>query len=109
MSLRGLLRGDTVTVASYQGDSAYGATYAAPVIVDCRVQHGRKLVRSATGDEVVSESTIYVLPTLPGGARTADVFAPESLVTFETRQAQVIGVMPHRGRGPTVYVEITTT
>lgn len=109
MSLQALLSGDTVTVTPYLGEGAYGPSYGDPVTVDCRVTYERKLVRATDGDEVVSESTIYVLPTLPDGSRAVDVFAAESAVTHEGRSARVIGVAPHRGMGPTVLVEITTT
>ena len=109
MSLAALLRGDTVSVTSYGGETAYGPGYGPAVDVTCRVEYGRKLVRNTAGDEVVSESTIYVLPTLPDGTKAVDVFAVESLVTHEGRTATVIGAAPHRGMGDTVYVEVTTT
>jgi hypothetical protein len=44
----------------------------------------RQLVRSASGDQVVSESTFYT------GAEHAAVFAPESLVHLSDRVATVI-------------------
>lgn len=104
-----LATGDTVTVTPYAGETAYGPTYRAAVEVDCRVEYVRKLVRSSTGDEVVSETTIYVLPVLQSGARSMDVFAPESLVTHDGRDAQVISAASHRGRDQAVLVEVTTT
>lgn len=109
MSLQRLLSGDTVTVTPYSGEGAYGPIYGAAVDVDCRVQADRKLVRSSGGDEVVAETTIYVLPVLPSGARAVDVFAPESLVTHDGRDAQVISAASHRGRDLAVLVEVTTT
>lgn len=109
MSLDQLLTGDVVTVTTYRGEGAYGPTYRDPVDVDCRAVTDRKLVRNAAGDEVVSESTLYVRPVLTDGAVAAEVFAPESLVTVNGRQAQVISAAPHRGTGPTVLVEVATT
>ena len=109
MSLARLLTGDTVTVTTYDGETAYGPTYGTPRTVTCRVEHTRKLVRDRMGDEVVAESTIYVLPILQDGSRAVDVFTPESLVTVDGREAQVIGCASHRGQGAPVYVEVTTT
>lgn len=109
MSLAALLSGDVVTVTPYAEETAYGPTWGDPVEVSCRVEYGRKLVRNTAGDEVVSETTIYVLPVLPDGRRAVDVFPVESLVTHEGRQGTVIGAAPHRGMGGTVYVEVTTT
>lgn len=109
MSLDRLLTGDLVTVTPYRGETAYGPSYADPLEVDCRAVTYRKLVRNGAGDEVVSEATLYVRPTLPDGTAAADVFPPESLVTVNGRQAQVISAAPHRGTGPPVLVEITTT
>lgn len=109
MSLDQLLTGDVVTVTPYRGETAYGPSYGDALEVDCRAVTDRKVVRNAAGDEVVSESTLYVRPTLPDGADATVVFAPESLVTVNGRRSQVITAAPHRGAGPTVLVEITTT
>lgn len=109
MALDRLLTGDLVTVAPYKGEGAYGPSYGEEVEVDCRAVTDRKLVRNGAGDEVVSESTLYVRPVLPNGIPTVDVFPPESLVTVNGRQAQVISAAPHRGSGPPVLIEITTT
>ena len=108
MSLQQLLSGDTVTVTPYGGEGAYGPSYGAPVAVDCRVVYERKLVRNTEGDETVSETTIYVLPTVDG-VPAVDLFQPESPVTHLGRTGRVIGVAPHRGMGPAVLVEVTTT
>lgn len=108
MSLRRLLSGDTVTVSPYVGETANGPAYGEPVTVDCRVNYERKLVRDTTGDEVVSESTVYSLPEHTAG-RTVDLFPPESLIVHEGRESRVIGLSPHRGMGGPLLVEITTT
>jgi hypothetical protein len=50
----------TVTVETYEGVGANGATkLAAPVSVECWVEPGNKLVRNADGAEVVSSSSIH--------------------------------------------------
>ena len=46
----------------------------------------RQLVRSASGDQVVSESTFYT------GKEHEGLFAPESIVHYRDRTSTVIGV-----------------
>ncbi|UFS59475.1 hypothetical protein [Subtercola endophyticus] len=65
----------TVTVATLQGNGANGAVKADPVPVLGFLDGSRKLVRSATGEQVVSESTFYCPPA------NAALFLPDSLVT----------------------------
>jgi hypothetical protein len=108
MSLARLLTGDTVSVRTYEGETAYGPSYGPQVAVDCRVEHQRKLVRNTAGDEVVSETTVYVLPTVQG-VRTVDLFPPESLVEHDGRTSHVISCASHRGQGPAVFVEVVLT
>lgn len=109
MSLAALLSGDAVTVTPYYGETAYGPVYGDPIGVDCRVEYARKLVRNPAGDEVVSEATVYLLPTLPDGTPTMEAFAIESVVTHAGREARVISATPHRGMSTAVYVEVVTT
>jgi hypothetical protein len=92
---------DSVSVETYAGDGAYGPTYAAAVTVPCNVEATRRLVRNAAGDEVVSESTLFVHPD--------DVasFVPESLLTFETRTSRVLAVSPRTFRGATSHAEVS--
>lgn len=108
MSLAALLTGDTVTVTTYGGETAYGPSYGAAVDVSCRVEADRKLVRNAAGDEVVSETTLYVPPTV-GGVAATDLFAVESVVTHGDRASVVIACNSRRGMGAAVYVEAVTT
>jgi hypothetical protein len=101
---RGLLK-DTVTVSTLAGESAYaGPVHAAPVDVQVLVEHRRRLVRSATGDEVVSEAQLTVHPD------DEAAFTPESLVTVNGRPSQVIGVArftaPRRARLHHVTVDL---
>jgi hypothetical protein len=92
---RSLLK-DTVSVQTLTGESSYdGPTYAAAVEVGCSVEYRRRLVRTATGDEVVSEAQLTVHPD------DEATFTPESLVTVDGRDSQVIGIARHtvpRGR-----------
>jgi len=109
VSLAALLTGDTVAVETYSGETAFGPAYESERIFDCRAQADRKLVRNGSGDEVVSEVTLYLPTSLPGELAAVEVFATESRVTVNGRQSQVVNVQAHRGRGAPVYVEVTTT
>lgn len=101
-----LLAGDEVSVTPYAGEGSSGPVYGTAVVVPCRAEFDRKLVRNSSGDEVVSEATLYVRPSIAGVDATA-LFAPESRVTVNgQRDSQVISVAPHRGSGPAVYVEV---
>jgi hypothetical protein len=74
----------TVSVATRTGTGANGDIYAAPVDVECFLEDARHLVRSATGEQVVSESTVFADPD------KAPKFTPGSKVTLPTRTALVI-------------------
>jgi hypothetical protein len=109
VSLARLLSGDTVSVRTYLGQGAYGPSYDEPRDVDCRAHYERKMARDAGGNEILSELTIYAPPTLPDGARTVDVFAVGSAITYEGRESWVIEAATHRGMGPPVLAEIAST
>lgn len=74
----------TVTVETKTGTGANGDVFAtaAPVLVF--LEDARKLVRDGTGQQVVSESTLYADPA------DAALFTPDSKVTLPTRVARVI-------------------
>lgn len=74
----------TVDVETLSGGGPMGDTYAAPITVPCLIDEERKLVRSATGDEVVSETTLLM------DKSHYDKFTPESPVTYRGRRATVI-------------------
>lgn len=101
MKIRRSLLRDTVTVRSYSGEGAYGPGYAAAVDVRVNVDAKRRLVRSAAGDETVSEATLHAHPD------DAGPFTPESLVTIAGRESVVIDAKTHTLRGRPAYVEIT--
>lgn len=98
---RGRLRED-VTVETYQGDGATGPVLAAPVTVKAVIESRRQLVRSASGDEVVSETTLTV------HADDADLFTPESVVSFRDVTTRVITAALHTDRGRPVRADVTT-
>lgn len=75
----------TVTVETYSGEDSWGNTHAAesaPVLGF--LQDKRQLVRSPSGDQVVSESTFTT------GKEREALFAPESLVHLRNRISTVI-------------------
>lgn len=84
----------TATVQTYTGTGTTGPKYAAEVTVPCFVNDRRQLVRSGSGDEVVSETTLYApLASLP-------TFTPQSKVTVNGRIAQVISAYRRDSAGP---------
>lgn len=60
--------------------------YAAPVNIPCMIASKRKMVRSATGQEVISESTLY----------TDVSVKPDDRITFDGVQMIVITSAPMR-------------
>jgi hypothetical protein len=81
----------TVSVQTFTGSGGMGDTYESPVILSPETDTGvlvddtRKLVRSSTGAEVISETAIYGRPAL------ASVLTEGSLVTLPSgRVATVI-------------------
>ncbi|MFJ9645012.1 hypothetical protein [Streptomyces sp. NPDC101206] len=71
-----------MTIEAYQGETAYGPLYAAPVAARAFVEERTRTVRDRQGEEVVTSTTVHLLPsqacppesrvTLPSG-RTASV------------------------------------
>ena len=80
----GFLLLHAVTIEAPAGQGPFGPAYAAPVTVRCMVDEQTRMIRSATGDQVVSGATVYAPPgtvapvgsrvTLPSG-RVATVLA----------------------------------
>lgn len=96
---RRLLR-DSVSVETYAGDGAYGPIYGTAATVLCKACSTRQLVRNNTGDEVVSEMTLYVHPD------DETKFVSESRVTFGGRSSRVIVTNPQARPGETVLVKV---
>ena len=97
---RSLLK-DTVPVETYSGQGAYGPVYAGSVAVRCNVDDTRRLVRDASGVEVLSEATLYVRP------EDAALFTPESRLTIAGRASRVITVSPQVVRGYVSWLKVT--
>lgn len=74
----------TVSVETLTGGGPMGDTYAAAVTVPCLIDEQRKLVRSRSGDEVVSETTLLM------DKAHYEKFTPESRVTYRGRPTTVI-------------------
>lgn len=52
-----------VTIEPYLGDSSTGPRYGDPVVIErCFVDEQTRLVRTPTGDQVTSTSTVYADP-----------------------------------------------
>lgn len=100
MKIRRSLLKDTVTVETYQGEGAYGAVYAAAVSVRVNVDGTRRLVRDASGAEVIAEATLSVHPS------DASLFAPESRLTINGYTSKVINANLQTFRGSTVYLKV---
>lgn len=91
----------TAVIEPYEGTGPAGPVYGAAVTVSCFAEDRRRLVRSDTGTEVVSETTLYCPP--------GTVAPAESRVTVNGRQTSVIVTRNRDGGGlPTPdHVEVT--
>lgn len=83
----------TCTVETYEGTNGYGEdVFDAPFIVTapegCFIEPKRRLVRSSTGEQVVSETTVYTYPAHTGR------FLPGSRVTINATVSTVIVAAP---------------
>lgn len=60
-----------VTIEPLTGEGPFGPVHGAATTVRAFVDQRRRLVRAATGSEVVSETTVYLPPgtTCPAGSR----------------------------------------
>lgn len=82
----------TVTVEAYEGESAYGPVYAAPITVPCFLDRKTRTVAGKDGQERVSSGTFY--------ARPDTVCPPESRVTLpDGTTATVVNALPRDGGG----------
>jgi len=91
---------DPVTLEPYEGDGAFGPTYAAAVTVFGKVSYTRQLVRDASGEEVVSEATVYLAP------EDAAPVVVGSRATIDARISRVITVSPQARPGEDVLVKV---
>lgn len=80
-----------VQVATFAGTSGDGDVFASPVSKKCFREDETKLVRSATGEQVVSQTTLY------GPLGDLSAYAVNSRVTLPGRLSRVIGVYARDG------------
>lgn len=70
--LPSVLMQHTVQIERLAGTGPYGEVYDPPATLSCFRDDKRRLVRSTSGSEVVSETTLYAqpdTPTIPAGSR----------------------------------------
>lgn len=51
---------DTVTIKPFKGTSAYGKVFDPEISSRARVERKRRLIKKSTGEEVVSEVTLFL-------------------------------------------------
>lgn len=91
------LLGHRVTIEPYEGEGAYGPTFGTAVTnVPAFVEDRRRLVRDRNGDEVVSETTVIVKPTVTCPAESRVTVWPG---TSRQRTARVVVASRHDGGG----------
>jgi hypothetical protein len=76
----------TLTVETYLGEGGTGTLYAAPVDVPCLIDGGVKVVRTATGEQLVTNAPVYA------PLEHAATLAAESRVTIRGATARVLAV-----------------
>jgi hypothetical protein len=76
----------TVAVETLSGGGPMGDTYSDPTPVPCFVDEKRRYVRDSTGNETVSETTLWV-----EDKTFYDAFTPGSVVTHRDKISTVIG------------------
>lgn len=74
----------TITVETYLGEGGNGTLYADPVDVPCFIDGGVKVVRTATGEQLVTNAPVYA-PLEHAAALVA-----ESRVTVQGRSARIL-------------------
>lgn len=74
----------TVSVETLSGGGPMGDTYLPAVTVPCLIDEQTQLVRGPGGDEVVSNSTLYM------DKKHYSKFTPESPVTYRNHRATVL-------------------
>jgi hypothetical protein len=96
----------TVTVRRYVGTGPYGEVFGDPTVHQAFVEDRRRLVVSASGEEVVSETTVHTGPdvVVPVGSRFT-VWAG----TLHERTARVITVSRYEHPGSWSHLEIALT
>lgn len=83
----------TVTVKPLTGHSSVGKVYGDPFTLRCMAQGKRRMVRDATGTEVLSELTLYAAPG------QAAAIPPGSVVTWRGDDTEVLAAIDHDSGG----------
>lgn len=83
----------TVTVTPDAGYGSHGPIPGTPVEVPCFIDDTRRLVRSTSGEQVVSETTLFC------ALEHADLLAVGTPVDLGYRTAEVIGQSRHTAPG----------
>jgi hypothetical protein len=92
---------ESVTVATYAGETGVGPSYGTAAAVTCRVENTRQLVRDKEGQEVISELTLFVLPA------DETKFTAGSTVVYGGRTSVVLSTAPIGAPGDTALVQVT--
>lgn len=115
MKVRRSLLKDRVVVQTRTAGGSYGDTLAAPVTVPCLVDETRRMVRDASGQQVVSEATLTLHPLSDvmaedgtvTDANPMDIFTQGSEVEINGRASEVLAAKELRVRAQTFAVEVT--
>ncbi len=99
MRVPGFLLRDNAIVEPYIGTGFGGVIeYGDPVEEKCHIEPGRVVVTDREGQEVVAEATAFFFPHVD--------LPPQSRVTWNRRQYEVIESRPMRALGKTHHVEV---
>ncbi len=79
----------SASVEAYTGSGPYGAEYADPVTISCRIEYHKTKTMDNEGNEVVSKVRLICGPdvTIP----------PESKVTYDGTEYQVVDLQKYQG------------
>jgi hypothetical protein len=92
VTLPGLWLQHRVTVEPYEGNTAKGPAFAAPVTVRCWLEETNRMVRAADGNEVTSSAQFYCrLDALDA--------RPESRVTLPSGRVTTVLTVARRDAG----------
>jgi hypothetical protein len=91
--IEGWMLPSTAEVETYRGDTAYDDNYMPRRQVQCSIDDESRLVRGANGDEVLSSTTLRMLPA------DGPKFTLDSRVTVRGRRTFVIATADRRSDG----------
>ena len=90
---------EALAVQTFRGESSTGRVYDGPVDFLGQVEHKRKVVLNAEGDEVVSDFTVRALPAYE------HLLTEGSIVEHNGRKVTLLAVRTYTVRGEPAYVE----